>query len=318
MAKCQPFGLCIGELERARMSGGKTYIYVTEISGPDPAAEVALPQDMRIRLGHALLEHIARANGLSLLHIKGYAVDAGLYSDGRQSSDIDVLVDPMDIERLLGVLQTQGWNPVTGFKSGSLFHHAATLWHDSWGYVDVHRAFPGVGVEPTEFFDELWRSRSSRLIAGVDCTIPSSRHQALLIALHAGRDPERGASDVAQLREALPSEAWQRLRDDAVRFKAGLALAAATGGLSEYLEHPDHGVWAAVSTGSTRLQLLRARSRATGSVAGSIGVYASGLFPNRDHLRMALQRDPQFADFVKDIWERTGEFWNGLRSMRRG
>ena len=32
------------------------------------------------------------------------------------------------------------------FATGSVFEHAATLWHVHWGYVDVHRAFPGVGV----------------------------------------------------------------------------------------------------------------------------------------------------------------------------
>jgi hypothetical protein len=280
---------------------------VTHRPGLRQAGEAGLPQDMRIRLGHALVEYTARKQKIRLLHIKGYAVDAGLYSAGRRSSDIDVLVHPADVDILLGLLGAGGWKPVTGFKSGSLFQHAATLWHDSWGYIDVHRAFPGVDVPPAEFFDELWESRKARVIADVACTVPASQHQALLIVLHAGRDPERGTSDVSHLRSALSLGAWQGVEIEASRFGAGLALAAATGQLVKHQGHPEHDLWAAVSTGSSRIELLQARARAARSFSSRLKVLMSGLLPNRDHLRMALQREPKAWDYFLEVCGRVGE-----------
>jgi hypothetical protein len=281
------------------------------------AEEARLPQDMRIRLGHALVEYTAHTHKLRLLHIKGYAVDPGLYPAGRRSSDIDVLVHPADVDALIDLLKASGWNRVTGFKSGSLFQHAATLWHDSWGYIDVHRDFPGVGAPPAEFFDELWTCRKSRDIADVSCTVPAAEHQALLVVLHAGRDSTRGASDVSHLQGTLSVEAWQGVQSEANRFAAELAFAAATGRLAEHQAHPEHDVWAAISTGSSRLELLLARARAANTISSRIVVVASALQPNRDHLRMTLHREPKLLDYLRDLSERVRELWSGMWSARK-
>lgn len=290
---------------------------MTQSPGLRQAGEAGLPQEMRIRLGHALVEHTARKQKIRLLHIKGYAVDPGLYPADRQSSDIDVLVHPADVDSLIGRLKAGGWKPVTGFESGSVFRHAATLWHDSWGYIDVHRAFPGVEIPPAVFFDELWESRKERVIAEEDCSVPAAAHQALLIVLHAGRDPQRGASDVSHMRSVLPLVAWQGLEIEAGRFGAGLAFAAATGRLAEHRCHPEHDVWAAVSAGSSRIELLSARLRAARSVSARLEVVLSGLLPNRDHLRMALRREPEARDYGKELWGRVGEVCAMVRSLLR-
>lgn len=290
---------------------------MTHNPGLRQPGQAGLPQDMRIRLGHALVEYTARTHKVRLLHIKGYAVDPGLYPAGRRSSDIDVLVRPADVDTLLDLLMAGGWRPVTGFKSGSLFRHAATLWHDSWGYIDVHRAFPGVGVPPAVFFDELWASRKVRVIADVDCTVPSPRHQALIIVLHAGRDPQRGASDVSHLRSTLPNEGWQCVEAETSRFGAGLAFAAATGRLADHQGHPEHDLWAAVSTGSSRVELLRARARAANCFPRRLGIVMSGLLPNRDHLRMSLRREPNGWDFIQEMSGRVGEVCQAIIGMLR-
>jgi hypothetical protein len=280
----------------------------------DPAdssgVEAGLPQDMRIRLGYTLMERIALKNNVQLLHIKGYSADDGLYRPGRSSSDIDVLVHPEHVTKLVDALQTRGWTTVTRFTTGSVFQHAMTLWHDTWGYADLHRSFPGVEMPPAEFFEDLWRSRTVRLIADIVCTVPETHDQALLIVLHAARDPQRGPSDVRHLRETLPREDWDVLRLQAERYGAGLAFAAATGGLADFEDHPAHDVWAVVSVGGSRMELLRARARAAVSLRGRANVLLSGVFANRDHLRMALQREPRLLDYLTELSGRFAEVWS--------
>lgn len=290
---------------------------MTHNPGRKQPREAGLPQDMRIRLGHALVEYTARKHKIRLLHIKGYAVDPELYPPGRQSSDIDVLVHPAEVETFINLLKAGGWKPMTGFRSGSLFQHAATLWHDLWGYIDVHRVFPGVEVRPAEFFDELWESRKKRVIADVDCTIPSPTHQALIIVLHAGRDPQRGVSDVTHLRSILPTEGWQCVEVEASRFGAKLAFAAATGRLADHQGHPEHDLWAAVSTGGSRMELLIARARAAKTISARIAVVASALHPNHDHLRMALHREPKLQDYLRDLSDRIGDTLSGMWMARK-
>lgn len=280
--------------------------------GPDDhcRAKAGLPQGMRLRLGHALIERIARNNDVRLLHIKGYSACDGLYQPGRSSSDIDVLVHPEHVAKLIDAFHARGWTTVTRFTTGSVFQHAMTLWHDTWGYVDLHRSFPGAEIPPEEFFDELWQSRTSRLIADVACTVPDIRHQALLIVLHAARDPQRGPGDVRHLRETLRREDWDALRCQAERYGAGLAFAAATGGLANFEDHPAHDVWAVVSAGGSRIELLQARVRAAVSLRARAKVLLSGIFANRDHLRMALQREPRMTDYVNELSGRFAEVWS--------
>lgn len=279
--------------------------------------EVGLPQDMRIRLGHALIEHTAQQRGIKLLHIKGYAVDSGLYSPGRRSSDIDVLVHPDHIDEFVDVLLGRGWRTVTRFTSGSIFQHAMTLWHDSWGYADVHRSYPGIEISASDLFEELWRSRTSRLIADIPCTVPATHHQALLIVLHAARDPYRGASDVRYLRETQTPKEWDALKNEAERFGAGLAFAAATGGLDEFSNHPKHDVWAVVSGGGSRMELLAARARAAPSLRSRTTLLLSAAFTNRDHLRMSLQREPRLMDYVKELRGRIMALGSVFKVRRR-
>lgn len=270
---------------------------------------------MRIRLGHALIERVAEQHDVRLLHIKGYSADDGLYQPGRVSSDIDVLIHPEHVSKLVEALQTRGWRTVTRFTTGSVFQHAMTLWHDTWGHVDIHRSFPGVDLPPNEFFEQLWRSRTSQLIAAVECTVPERYHQALLIVLHAARDPYRGASDVGHLRETLLQEDWDVLQIQAKRYGAGLAFAAATGALADFEDHPAHDVWSVVSAGGSRMELLQARARAEPSLRGRAKVLLSSIFANRDHLRMALQREPRLMDYVKELSGRAAEAWSMIKSQ---
>ena len=79
----------------------------------------------------------------------------GLRAEGRQSSDVDVLVRPSHLARLAEALEWVGWEKRTDFATGSVFAHAANWWHDDWGWVDVHVHWPGVTVDAEQAFDVL-------------------------------------------------------------------------------------------------------------------------------------------------------------------
>lgn len=278
---------------------------VSEEGAVAPVAE--LPPAERIQLAHALIEFLATSSGVDLLHIKGYAAHPSLYAPGRVSTDVDILVRPGHAERLAEVLRADGWEAVTSFRSGSVFHHAMTLWNDQWGHVDLHRSFPGVGLEPEAFFDLLWSARTSAEIAGWPCQVPSFEHQALMIVLHGARDPYRGASDVDFVRNALGGEGWERLEGLAHSVGASISLAAATGHLDDWADHPDHDMWDVVSRGGSRLELFRARWRASRRASERWELVRSLLTVNRDHLRMKLLHEPRLADYVRELSARARE-----------
>lgn len=290
------------------------------LTGANNQESVGLPHKTRILLAHALVERVADRRGISILHIKGYAADTGLYAPARTSSDVDVLVHPDQVDAFISALHDRGWTTATEFETGSLFRHASTLWHDSWGHLDVHRAFPGVQISPEEFFTDLWACRGTRLIADMPCTIPSPEHQALLIVLHAARDPFRGKTDVQHIRSILDGEQWDQLRGEAKRVGASLALAAATGTLANFEGHPQHDMWDVLSRGGSRTDLLLARFRAARSLRIGVGVLFSALSANKDHLRMRLHREPTAMDYASELLGRVRDLLSTIcgRFLRRG
>ncbi|BCT77048.1 hypothetical protein SCMU_28900 [Sinomonas cyclohexanicum] len=279
---------------------------------------VDLPLEDRVRLAHALIESAATGAGADLLHIKGYSTFPGLYAPGRESTDVDVIVRPAHVDALVEALRARGWRTVTTFRTGSVFHHAMTLWNDQWGYVDVHRAFPGVGIPADDFFERLWEHRATMDIAGWPCLVPTREHQALMIALHAARDPHRGADDVAYLRSALSPAEWDRVEALAGAVGAHLSFAAATGHLDEWAAHPEHDVWEVMSRGGTRVELFRARWRAAQGTAERAGLLKSLVVVNRDHLRMRLQREPRLADVVREVQMRAADVLRAATGRRAG
>ena len=105
-------------------------------TGQRPAAPPSLDLEVRVRLAHARITHLLDRAGIRGLHLKGYATEPGVYPDHRRSSDVDLLVPPADADAVIALLGSHGWEPVATFSQGSIFQHAATLWHDQLGYVD--------------------------------------------------------------------------------------------------------------------------------------------------------------------------------------
>ncbi|MBK9697990.1 MAG: nucleotidyltransferase family protein [Propionibacteriaceae bacterium] len=158
----------------------------------------AVPLSVRVMLGHAAVQRVADLHAVDILHLKGFALDDTVSWAGRVGSDVDVLVRPDHVGRFLDALSASGWNLSIGFEAGSPFGHAATLLHDVWGYVDVHRLYPGITMSPAAAFDILWGERGESEIAGARCPVPSLAGQAVILVLHAARseDKARGLRDV--------------------------------------------------------------------------------------------------------------------------
>ncbi|GAB3018447.1 hypothetical protein GCM10011376_00560 [Nocardioides flavus (ex Wang et al. 2016)] len=250
----------------------------------------AAPVAARVHLAHAVVQKLADDRAVDVLHLKGPAVLPGLRAEGRQSSDVDVLVRPSHLPRLVEALESVGFEQRTHFETGSVFAHAANWWHDDWGWVDVHTSWPGVGLDAEAAFDVLRRDRVWREIAHWGCPVPDRTAQRLILVLHAARS--RGDGDVDRAWTAATADEQTAVRALAAELDAEVALSAGIGELELYRHHPSYRLWRHYSEGGSRLDEWRARMTAATTLRAKAGLVAAALRVNRDHLRMELGRAP--------------------------
>lgn len=258
---------------------------------------------------HGMMSVLARENGVDLLHIKGHAAPEDFYREGRPSSDADVLVRPHQASEFVRVLNNNGWKTVTSFNSGSIFQHAAALWHKTWGYVDVHRSFPGFSIPDEIAFEALWSSRNSKTIANQPCYVPDRLDHALIILVHSSRDPSRGRTDADFVINALSKNLTnlnQRVQEFGAHTPYAIATAQ-TGGVESVKENSDYRLWSALAHGDDRLELLKGRLEAADGLLAKAKVLLGSFIVNRDHLEMRLERSPKLQDYVAEMLARTSE-----------
>lgn len=289
-------------------------------TGQRPSAPPSLDLEVRVRLAHARIAHLLDRAGIRGLHLKGYATEPGVYPEHRRSSDVDLLVHPADAAAVIELLHAHGWEPVADFSEGSIFQHAATLWHDQLGYVDVHRLFPGLGPSPEVAFDTLWCERAPLVIAGRPVPVPSPRHQRLVVIVHAARDPYRGAHDVRHIRESLPAGSWAALRQEAHRLDAGAAWHVATGEATDGADARQLTLFAALHESQSGLELFRTRWQSATTVRERAALVARTIPVNRPHLQMRLGRPVTRADLWREQRTRLGALagWAWTKAVRRG
>ena len=249
-----------------------------------------MPIAARVHLAHAVVQKLADDRGVDLLHVKGPAVLPGLRAPGRRSSDVDVLVRPSHLARLVEGLESVGYEQRTAFATGSVFAHAANWWHDDWGWADVHVSWPGVTVAAEQAFDVLARGSFLRPIAHRDCPVPDRTTQRLVLVLHAARSG--GSTDVDHAwGEATPAE-QEDVRRLAAELGAEVALAAGIGELGLHRDDPAYLLWRYFAEGGSRLDEWRARLAAAPSLRAKTELLRAAMRVNRDHLRMELGRPP--------------------------
>jgi hypothetical protein len=280
-------------------------------------SQVSVPLSVRLRFGHAAVQHLADHIGVELLHIKGAAVEPSLRPGGYGGSDVDVLVRPAHIATLDRAMRRHGWRLYSTFDYGSPFGHAQTYLHDAWGYIDIHRFFPGIRLEPVRAFDVFWTERHEIKIAGIGCQVPSVPAQGVLLVLNAARSTMRTKPDVQVVWHDAPEERRAEMQSLVSELGAHVAFAAATGGLEQHRGERDYRLWKIASEGGARSAEWWARLRAAPSLGAAIGVAVRALFVNVDHLAHRLGRPPTRSEVVVEFFRRPAralhEVWLGLR-----
>lgn len=280
----------------------------------EPAVGSALPMEVRVRFAHAMIAHLFAQAGIRALHHKGHTAPEGTYVAGRASTDADVLVPPDQAARAVEVLQARGWDLVTSYRDGSIFQHAASLWHSHLGYADIHQLIPGTGPTPQAVFERLWSQRSTADMGGQPCTVPGRLDHLALIVIHAARDTSRGQPDTAHLRSSLSPQEWAEVRARALELRAAAPWVVATGE-SAPAAQAEVALWRALRDGADRDVLLRARIHAAEGFRQRASIALGTLVPNRGHLRMHLEREPRLADYLADYRTRLGA---AVGAVKRG
>jgi hypothetical protein len=265
--------------------------------------ELNVPLPVRLRFGHAAVQYLADSIGVELLHIKGAAVDASLRPAGHSGSDVDVIVRPKHLAALDRAMRQHGWHLYSTFENGSPFGHAQTYLHDAWGYVDLHRFFPGIRLEPGRAFDVLWRDRHEIDLAGVGCRVPSIPGQAVLLMLNAARASGPRRDDLKVWTDAT-EERRAEMTELVTRLHADVAFAAATGDLERFRGEREYRLWKVVSEGGSRSEEWWARIRAAPTLWRRLRIAARAPLVNVDHLAHRLGRRPTFLDVLREFFRR--------------
>lgn len=294
-----------------------------------------MPRSVGIRFTHAALQALAEDNGIDLLHIKGPAVDdllLAVRSPGdsllmaagtvaRQSVDADVLVRPAHVDRLFDVMHRHGWTTAYHFADGSAFEHAATMTHPVLATADVHRRFPGIGIDASAAFERLWAERHSVSIAGTPCPVPSLTAQRLVLIVHAARGGALHHSDIQRSWTCATEGERAAVQHLADLLGAEVALAAGTGRLEEYEGTRGYELWRALSTGEqsqVRIWVARVKSEPTASSALRTAVRL--ILPNPRRMHTSLGRPPTAREMAQAYAQRArwglGELAELVRSTR--
>lgn len=156
--------------------------------------ELTLTSTEAVPLAAASVLRVATNAEVRALMVKGEVLTQQGLRGAHASVDVDVLVDPSDGARYLGLLDELGWHPIAADTAASILGaHATTLQHEYWPIsIDVHHRFPGFLADPQSVFDILWERHVMAQIAGVDVAVPDRITHAALTALHYLRDPASG------------------------------------------------------------------------------------------------------------------------------
>lgn len=263
-----------------------------------------MPLRARLHLGRAAVQTTADRAAADILHLKGDAVDPSLRPASTTGTDIDVLVRPDHLRALHDALLGGGWRVYSTFEGGSPFGHAQTYQHETWGYLDLHRHFPGIGLEPAQAFDRLWTGRTVLHFATVACPVPSVPAQAAILVLNAARAGKRRADDLGPA--WIDAEPAFRRQVDAeiAALDARLAFDAAFGRLDLHRGSAQYLLWRVASQGGGRVEEWWGRLRAAPTLAARARIVARAPLVNVQHLEHRLRRRPTRADVLREFFAR--------------
>jgi Uncharacterised nucleotidyltransferase len=222
-----------------------------------------------VPLAHALLERVAEQEGVRVLFVKGpAAAEQGLRA-ARTSVDVDAMVDPAQHHRLAERLGRLGWVDDHPYTSPTVLPmHSTTHRHAAWPCeLDIHDRFPGFFADRQDVFERLWARRQHVVVAARRLPCPDDAGHALVLALHALRDPHAPgkAAELEDLAERVGATS------DAASLRDLADLAHALGAADTAAPFLERVGAPAVGRGSTPpedLQAWRLRTQPEASVAG--------------------------------------------------
>ncbi|WP_309127670.1 nucleotidyltransferase family protein [Microbacterium sp.] len=261
--------------------------------------ETPIPLAVRIELCRAGVQVIADRLGIRMLHIKGTTVDRSIRPKTRNGSDVDIIVDPAAVGILHEALLAHDWQVYSSFEDGSPFGHAQTYWNSDWGYIDLHRRFPGIGLADDSAFELLWDQHSTVVAAGREIAVPSVTAQAALYVLNAARGSTNDRAEAHRFHRALAVD--ERLRLDLLidRLDAVVAAAVVSGELQRHRRRAEYLLWKTVSEGGTRTQEWWGRVRAARSWREALHIMMRAPRVNRSRLAHQLGHAPTRLDVFR-------------------
>ena len=187
-----------------------------------------LHQNEAVLLATALVDYVAASAGLPLLFIKGPGATMMGLRENHISADVDVLVRPQHLNRIVELLGTRGWlERPSGVTVVRKYVHSRTLYHPQWNSdVDVHDRFPGMEAPPGSAFDTLWRDRQHLVMATRNVPVPSVPAAVIFQALHSLRamDDPRHQREYSLLLQRADATLHQNIRDLSLELQATAAL----------------------------------------------------------------------------------------------
>ncbi|MEH3088415.1 MAG: nucleotidyltransferase family protein [Microbacterium arborescens] len=165
----------------------------------EPAQLLALSSG--VELGHAWIQAVADDLDIRVLFLKGPTLTRQGLRAPRNSSDIDVLVEPVGFDRLCDEILERSWHERPLSLIAELVSiHSRTFLHDRWPCdLDVHRHYPGMLADPADAFEALWENREVATFAHRACAVPRRTANILVLALHSLRGTERQTRHAAEL-----------------------------------------------------------------------------------------------------------------------
>lgn len=191
------------------------------------AAET-LHQDEAVLLATALVDFVAATAGLQVLFIKGPAATIMGLRGPHVSADVDVLVRPEDLDRMVELLGGRGWlERPFGAAPVRHYSHSRTLYHPQWNCdIDVHDRFPGMEASPEKGFETLWRDRQYLVMAARRVAVPSIPAAVIFQALHSLRaiSVPRHRDEFIGLLQRVDVTMHQHIMDLSAELEATAAL----------------------------------------------------------------------------------------------
>lgn len=279
--------------------------------------EKPVPLSVRIELCRAGLQVMADGLGIRVLHIKGSTVDPSIRPVAAHGSDVDVIVDPRRTADMHRTLLAHGWEVYSTFDEGSPFGHAQTYWHQDWGYIDLHRRFPGIGRDDGTAFEVLWRDRGTVTAAGRPVPVPGRAAQGVLLVLNAARGEAGDRAEALAFQDALPPERRREHQALLAELDAEVAAAVVTGDLERWRRDRRYLLWRSIVEGGSRSQEWWGRVRAARTPGEAMRVILRAPRVNRSRLAHQLGRRPTPRDVLAAVVSRAGRAVRELRPRRR-